>query len=195
MESRTGDPGGSADAFAGARGRDEDAAARDEAARRRTGPARREPTPRPRRSRIVFALVLVLILAVGGYGVSTLGPVRTLLRQSFTDQTKPTVDFYFNGAPYVSGEWLQVPLGVLNAPRSGTYAVRLWIVDATGKVLSTGTAKLGYAQGHGAVNVNLLLHGSGQIVFARLVGTSLTVHYRYEGSPLGTASPSASRKG
>ena len=168
-------------------------AARDEESRRRSRPARRSAPSRPRRPRIAIALVLVLV--AGGCGVTRLGPVRTILQQSYTDQTKPSVDFYFTGAPYVSGEWLQVPLGVLNAPQTGTYAVRLWTVDAAGKVQSTGTAKLGYTRGRGAVNVNLLLRGDGQVVWVQLVDTSLTVHYRYEGSPLGTASPSASPRG
>jgi hypothetical protein len=177
VESRTGDPGGSADARA----------------RRSAG--------QPRRSRRRLAGVLALVLAAlaGLYGVSTLGPVHTVLRQSFTDETKPSVDFYFNGTPYVSGEWLEVPLGVLNGTQSGGYSVQLWIVDATGRVQSTATAKLAAAGGRGAVNVNILLRGAGQIVWARLVGTSLTVHDRFEGSPLGTVSPtpsvSASHKG
>jgi hypothetical protein len=171
-----------------------------------TGARARRSAGRPRRSggsrgRIATILALVLAALAGLYGVSTLGPVHTVLRQSFTDEAKPSVDFYFNGAPYVSGEWLEVPLGVLNGTQSGGYSVKLWIVDAAGKVQSTATAKLPAAAGRGAVNVNILLRGAGQIVWARLVGTSLTVHDRFEGSPLGTVSPattpsaSASRKG
>lgn len=158
-----------------------------------TQPVRDPSAPGRRSSKRAAALWTGLVLLVAGvFAVSTLGPVRTILRQSFTDETKPSVDFYFNGAPYVSGEWLQVPLGVLNAPSSGAYSVRLWTVDAAGKVESSATATLRYTGGRGSVNVNVLTHGDGQIVLAQLVGTSLTVHYRYEGSPLGSAFPSAS---
>jgi hypothetical protein len=135
--------------------------------------------------------VLVLLVA-GAVAVSSLGPVRTVLRQSFTDETKPNVDFYFTGDPYVSGEWIQVPLGVLNAPQSGAYPVHLWTVDAAGKVESTATSTLRYTAGRGSVNVDVLQRGDGEIVVAQLVGTTLTVHFRYEGSPLGSAFPSAS---
>lgn len=154
--------------------------------RRRTVPTRQPG----RRAAGVWAVLVLLV--VGAFGLAHVGPVRTVLRQSFTDETKPSVDFYFNGAPYVSGEWLQVPLGVLNAPPSGAYSVRLWTVDAAGKVQSTASATLRYTGGRGSVNVNVLQHGAGQIVVAQLVGTSLTVHYRYEGSPLGSAFPSPS---
>jgi hypothetical protein len=201
VESRTGDSGGSADApvrrwgSAEDEGEQQTAATPAEEPRRRSRAARRSAAKRSRRPRFALALVLVLVVAAGLYGVSTIGPVRTVLGQSFTNETKPTVDFYFNGSPYVSGEWLEVPLGVLNAPQSGTYTVKLWIVDVNGKVLSTETAKLPYKQGHGAANLNLLLRGAGQLVYAQVVGTSLTVHFRFEGSPLGTVSPSASATG
>jgi hypothetical protein len=140
-------------------------------------------------------LVIAGVVALALFALCSLGPVRTILRQSFTNQTTPSVDFYFNGAPYISGEWLEVHLGVLNAPASGAYEVRLWTVDAKGKVQSTETAKLAYTGGRGAVNVNFLLRGDGEILWAQLEGTPLAVHYRFEGSPLGTLSPSPSVKG
>jgi hypothetical protein len=157
-----------------------------------SGPRRRGiAVLRPSR-RVAKLYAVLAVLVVGGVAASSLGPVRTILKQSFTDQTKPSVDFYFTGAPYVSGEWIQVPLGVLNGSNSGVYDVSLWTVDAAGKVESTANAKLPYAHGRGEVNVNILQKGDGQIVMARIVGMSLTVHYRYEGSPLGSAFPSPS---
>lgn len=195
MESRTDGAGGSAEAFGSRPGTDRDV--REEPAeepRRRSRQAAGRPSG-PRRPKVPLAIALVLAVAVGLYGLTTLGPVRTILRQSFTNQTAPSVDFYFNGAPYISGEWLEVHLGVLNAPASGVYSVRLWIVDAKDKVLTSQTTELSYTAGRGEANVNVLLNGNGEMIWAQLEGTALTLHYRFEGSPLGTLSPSASATG
>jgi hypothetical protein len=136
--------------------------------------------------------VAAILVAVGSFG-----PVNTLLRQSFTRMDPPATQFYLNGSPWVSGEYLAVPLGLIeqNGASDGTVKVRLWTVDASGKTVSSGTVDFGYRNGRGTQNLSVLVPASAQIVWAQIVGTTLSVHYRFEGSGLPTGTtPSPSGK-
>jgi hypothetical protein len=152
---------------------------------------RPDPSRRRRRGVIVAGAVTLVVAAV--YGVCSLGPVRTVLRQSFTQISSPTLQFFFNGDPWVSGELLNVPLGVDWHSSSGpsTYNVRIWMVDGGGKTDFSSTVALPVRDGTGAENFSLLIPTGGQVVWAQVEGTSLSLHYRFAGSAL--ASPSSTR--
>lgn len=155
-------------------------------------PTRSASAPR-RRVGLVGYLAICLVGALAA--VCTLTPVRTVLRQSFTEMGKPTTQFYLNGSPWVSGEYLEVPLGVTeqDGPSAGGFKVRLWTVDATGATVSSTTVTLAYRDGQGAENLSVTVPPSAQLVWAQIEGTSLSVHYRFEGTALITPTPSARR--
>lgn len=163
-----------------------------------TVPASRGPrvggtaiTVRGRRRGILAAAAVVLV-AAAVYGVSTLGPVRTVLRQSFTPLSSPATQFYLNGDPWVSGEYLNVPLGAIlqNGPGSAKYQIQVWTVDASGKTDASTTVTLAVQGGKGAANFMLPIPQGAQLVWAQIEGTSLSVHYRFAGSALPSASSS-----
>lgn len=161
------------------------------------GPSEREPAgrlrlARPRRRGVIVA-VAVAVLAAAIYGVCSLAPVRTVLRQSFTQISSPALQFYFNGNPWVSGELLNIPLGIELHGSSGlkTYDVRVWMVDGGGKTDFSSTVALPVRNGTGAENFSLLIRAGGQVVWAQVAGTSLSLHYRFAGSAI--ASPSSTR--
>lgn len=162
----------------------------------RTGASGREPRRPSRRGALRPILAVVAVGAVLAV-VCSLGPVRTVLRQSFTDMSGPTAQFYLNGSPWVSGEYLEVPLGVIeqNGPSSGSLHVHLWTVDAQGKTVSSAVVPLGYRDGRGVQNVAVTVPVTAQIVWAQVQGTSLSVHYRFEGTALPSISPSPSASG
>jgi hypothetical protein len=155
-------------------------------------PARAADAPRRRVGLVGYlAVCLVGVLAA----VCTLSPVRTVLRQSFTEMGKPTTQFYLDGSPWVSGEYLEVPLGVTeqDGPSAGGFKVRLWTVDGAGATVSSTTVTLAYRDGQGAENLRVTVPPSAQLVWAQIEGTSLSVHYRFEGTALITPTPSAKR--
>lgn len=205
MDSRTGAPRRRADLSDGWNP-DGDGPAADDARARvpktRGRAGADEPTPRAsaappgpshRLRRGVIAAVVVALVAAGIYGVCSLSPVRKVLRQSFTQINTPTLQFYFNGDPWVSGELLNLPLGLLwhNGSSSGDYHVRVWIVDGGGKTDFSSTVALPVRDGAGTQNFSLLIPAGGQVVWAQVEGTSLSVHYRFAGSAF--ASPSGTR--
>ena len=155
-------------------------------------PTRSASAPR-RRVGLVGYLAICLVGALAA--VCTLTPVRTVLRQSFTEMGKPTTQFYLNGSPWVSGEYLEVPLGVTeqDGPSAGGFKVRLWTVNGTGATVSSTTVTLAYQDGQGAENLSVTVPPSAQLVWAQIEGTSLSVHYRFEGTALITPTPSARR--
>lgn len=186
-------------------------ATKDEASSLDGGPAERSWAPRARstareaaeetprrggRRRVRAVLGAVVLAAIVGT-ICSLGPVRAILRQSFTRTGSPTTEFYLNGSPWVSGEYLEVPLGVIeqNGPSAGTFKVRLWTVDGAGRTVSAVTVALPYRDGQGAQNLSVQVPATAQIVWAQIVGTTLSLHYRIEGSALPSSSATASPVG
>ena len=139
---------------------------------------------------ILVAVAVCAVLAA----VLSIAPARTVLRQSFTDVRSPTTQFYLNGSPWVSGEYLEVPLGVIeqNGPGEGSFHIHLWTVDARGATVSSAVVPLAYRDGRGVQNVAVTVPADAQIVWAQVQGTSLSVHYRFEGTALPSLSPSPS---
>lgn len=140
-----------------------------------------------------MALVLLVIAAV--YGVCAISPVRTVLRQSFTQISAPNPQFYLNGNPWVSGQFLNVPLGIIlqGGQNATSYKVHVWTVDHAGKTDASTTVTLPTRDGKGAVNFKLPIPTDAQLVWAQVEGTSLSVHYRFAGSALPSATASGSR--
>lgn len=155
----------------------------------REAPEQSEPPARPRRRRGVIAAVVVALVAAGIYGLCTLGPVRTVLRQSFTQMSSPYLQFYFNGTPWVSGELLNVPLGIIpHGENASKYDVRLWVVDHAGKTDYSSTVALPVRGGMGTENYSLLVPPGGEVVWAQVSNTSLSLHFRFAGSAFFTQS-------
>ena len=146
------------------------------------------------RGRSASAVALVLLVIAAIYGVSTLTSVRTVLRQSFTQISSPNSQFYLNGNPWVSGQFLNVPLGIIRqgGPRTASYQIHVWTVDHTGKTDASTTVTLPASDGKGTANFKLPIPTDAQLVWAQVEGTSLSVHYRFAGSALPSASASAS---
>jgi len=144
------------------------------------------------RGRAVFAAAIAALGVAAVYVLASAGPVRTVLRQSFSQMSSPSIQFYFNGDPWVSGELLNVPLGILlNASYAGSYTVRLWTVDGAGKSDFSSTVTVPVRNGAGTANVSLPVPVGGQVLWAQLEGTSLAVHFRFAGSALAPASGSS----
>lgn len=162
----------------------------------RSGAEPPEPEPGPRttpwvarsRRNAMVAVAAVAAAAAGVYAATTVRSVHTVLRQSFTQVTSPSMQFYLNGDPYVSGEFLNVPLGILlNGSGAGGYTVHLWTVDGAGKSDSSTAVTVPVQSGAGAVNVSLPIPVDAQVLWAQVEGTSLSVHYRFAGSATATA--------
>jgi len=146
------------------------------------------------RGRSAWAVALVLLVVAAVYGVCNLAPVRTVLRQSFTQVSSPNPQFYLNGNPWVSGQYLNVPLGIIRqgGHSAMSYKVHVWTVDHAGKTDATTTVTLPTQDGKGAANFKLPIPTDAQLVWAQVEGTSLSVHYRFAGSALPSASATAS---
>lgn len=124
-------------------------------------------------------------LAMGGAGIVVIGallalpPVRAQLRDSFTKLPKPYTALYFTSPPQVDGTVLTVPVSV-HAVDTGTdtYSVRVWTVDAKGKVDDSRTADLAWdGQAMSAV-VSMPVNPAADIVWVSLGGSDQTLHYK-----------------
>ncbi len=133
-------------------------------------------------------------MIAGVCGVCALSPVRILIRQSFTQISSPNTQFYLNGNPWISGQFLNVPIGmILQGGRAAkSYPVHVWTVDRAGKIDASTTVTLPTQNGKGAANFKLPIPTDAQLVWAQVEGTSLSVHYRFAGSALPSASATAS---
>ncbi len=121
--------------------------------------------------------------------------MHTVLRQSFTEISSPGTQFYLNGNPWISGQFLNVPLGVIvqNDPGVTSYRIRLWTVDGSGRTDATTTVTLPIRDGRGTANYQLPIPVEAQLVWAALEGTSYSLHYRFAGSALPSANASSTR--
>ena len=156
-----------------------------------------EPDPRPTpwvarsRRNAAIAMATVAAAAAGIYAATTVGTVHTVLRQSFTQISSPNIQFYLNGDPFLSGEFLNVPLGILlGGSGAGGYTVHLWTVDGAGKTDSSTAVTVPVQNGAGAVTASVPIPVGAQVLWAQVEGTSLSVHYRFAGSATATASSS-----
>lgn len=142
------------------------------------------------RGRLVAAVAVVVIAVAALYGVGRLAPVRNVLRQSFTEISSPSAQFYLNGNPWISGRFLNVPLGIIvqNDRDVTTYRIHVWTVDGSGKTDASTTVTLPIRNGRGAANFQLPIPVQAQLVWAAVEGTSYTLHYRFAGSALPSAS-------
>ncbi len=140
------------------------------------------------RSAVAVAAVLVVIAAL--FGLGRLAPVRTVLRQSFTEISSPSTQFYLNGNPWISGEFLNVPLGIIvqNGQNVTSYRIHLWTVDGSGKTDASTMVTLPIRDGRGTANYQLPIPVEAQLVWAAVEGTSYSLHYRFAGSALPSAS-------
>lgn len=156
----------------------------------RAADARQAPWFLRSRGRCVTAVALVLVAVAALYGVGRLAPVRTVLRQSFTEISSPSAQFYLNGNPWISGRFLNVPLGIIVQNDRGVtvYRIRVWTVDGSGKTDASTTVTLPIRDGRGTANYQLSIPVQAQLVWAAVEGTSYSLHYRFAGSALPSAS-------
>lgn len=123
--------------------------------------------------------------AIGGAGLVVIGvllalpPVQAQLRDSFTRLPQPYTALYFTSPPQVDGTVLTVPVSV-HAVETGTdaYSVRVWTVDAKGKVDDSQTADLKWdGQALSAV-VSMPVNPQADYVWVSLNGSSQVLHYK-----------------
>jgi hypothetical protein len=147
------------------------------------------------RGRSAAAAAVVLGIVAALFGLGRLTPVRTVLRQSFTEISTPSTQFYLNGNPWISGQFLNVPLGVIvhSDPNVTSYRIHVWTVDGSGKTDASATVTLPVEDGKGTANYQLPIPVEAQLVWAALEGTPYSLHYRFAGSALPTASASSTR--
>jgi hypothetical protein len=123
--------------------------------------------------------------AVGAAGAAAvaallaLPPVRAQLRDSFTKLPQPYTALYFTSPPQVDGTVLTVPVSV-HAVDTGkdAYSVRVWTVDAKGKVDDSRNADLAWdGQALSAV-VSMPVNPAADFVWVSLDGSAETLHYK-----------------
>ncbi|MEY9856029.1 hypothetical protein ABH935_001633 [Catenulispora sp. GAS73] len=124
-------------------------------------------------------------LTIVAAGVAAVGillalpPVRTQLRDSFTQLPKPYTALYFSSPPQIDGTVLTVPVSV-HAVDTGaeTFSVRVWTVDAQGRVDDSRTAGLKWdGQALSAV-ISMPVNPQATFVWATLNGSTETLHYK-----------------
>ena len=124
-------------------------------------------------------------LTIGAAGVAAVGillalpPVRTQLRDSFTQLPKAYTALYFTSPPQIDGTVLTVPVSV-HAVDTGakTFSVRVWTVDAQGRVDDNRTADLKWdGQALSAV-ISMPVNPQATFVWAALNGSTETLHYK-----------------
>jgi hypothetical protein len=105
--------------------------------RRRRG--RRPSTPKRAASALLGGLVAVA-LAVGLWSV---GPVRTVLLQSFTEQQSPYTELYFTAAPAFDGATVVVPITIdTHGTDVSSFTLKVQLETDSGAVVSTATVAL-----------------------------------------------------
>ena len=122
---------------------------------------------------------------IGAAGVAAIGlllalpPVRSQLRDSFTQLPKPYTALYFTSPPQVDGTVLTVPVSV-HAVNTGSeaFSVRVWTVDAKGQADESRSADLRWdGQALSAV-VAMPVNPAAVYVWVSLGGSTETLHYK-----------------
>jgi hypothetical protein len=124
-------------------------------------------------------------LAVSVAGVAAVGallalpPVRAELRDSFTRTPQAYTALYFTSRPQVDGTVLTVPVSV-HAVDTGTdaYSVRVWTVDAKGRVGDSHIADLTWDGQAMSTVVSMPVNPAAEYVWVSLNGSDETLHYK-----------------
>jgi hypothetical protein len=152
-----------------------DSAADEDVPRRRSKRGETEPEAPPRRGRRLLGAVLVLAVV----GALLVPHVRLVLRQSFTQMPQTFTALAFTGDPTIRGTVLSVPLTVQGTNTgTDTYEVKVWTVDAAGKVDASTTAKVPTVKGVTAAVVTLPIAADATAVWVSLDGTDHTIYYK-----------------
>ncbi|WP_194924099.1 hypothetical protein [Catenulispora pinisilvae] len=124
-------------------------------------------------------------LTMSAAGVAAVGvllalpPIRTELRNSFTRLPQPYTALYFTSPPRVDSTVLTVPVSVHAVDTStDAYSVRVWTVDAKGRVDDSQSADLKWdGQALSAV-VSMPVNPQADYVWVSLTGSDETLHYK-----------------
>jgi len=122
----------------------------------------------------------ILAAGIAAVGILlALPPVRTQLRNSFVKKPQPYTALYFTTPPQVDGTILTVPVGV-RAVDTGTasYNVRVWTVDAQGRVDASRTADLRWDGQALSTVVSMPVNPAADYVWVSLGGSTETLHYK-----------------
>jgi hypothetical protein len=161
--------------------RESDAAARgasNEAPARREGESSGRPWSR-RSKRFVFVALAALVALVG---LSRVPAVHTVLQQSFSQLPAASTELYFTSSPSVSGVALDVPITVnVHGTSARSIAVKVWLVDGSGKTDAATSVTLTPEHGTAAKVVSLQVPPAAEVVYVNLVGRPQTLHYRIAG--------------
>jgi hypothetical protein len=108
-----------------------------------------------------------------------LPPVRAQLRDSFTRLPQPYTALYFTTPPQVDGTVLTVPVSV-HAVQTTTdaYNVRVWTVDAQGRIDDSRTADLKWDGQALSTVVSMPVNPAAVTVWVSLAGSTETLHYK-----------------
>ncbi|MEY9930864.1 hypothetical protein ABH926_005511 [Catenulispora sp. GP43] len=124
-----------------------------------------------------------LTISAGGLAavcvLLALPPVRSELRDSFTRLPQPYTALYFTTPPQVDGTVLTVPVSVHAVDTStNAYSVRVWTVDAQGRVDDSRTADLTWDGQAMSTVVSMPVNPAAQNVWVSLKGSDETLHYK-----------------
>jgi hypothetical protein len=170
----------------------------EEPARAVSRAARSRPRlDRRRRTALVGAVAGVFVLVL--FWVSSLSPVQTILRQSFSRLPTAYTEMYLSGTPTVSGITLSVPVTVVNhATTQDSFTLKVWTVNGAGKTDTTTSIKVTPKHGEATlvVRVAVQISSDAQVLWINLVGQPQTLHYRIAGEaiPSPTATPTTTAK-
>jgi hypothetical protein len=128
----------------------------------------------PRRRLAVGAACVAAVCAL-----LALPLVRAEVRNSFTRLPQPYTALYFATPPQVDGTVLTLPISV-HAVHTGTdaYSVRVWTVDAGGRVYDSRTAGLKWDGQAMSVVVSMPVNPKADYVWVSLGGSDQTLHYK-----------------
>jgi hypothetical protein len=129
---------------------------------------------RQRRRLAVCAAGVVALAAL-----LALPPVRAQLRDSFTRLPQPYTALYFTAPPQVDGTVLTVPVSV-HAVETGPrdFSVRVWTVDAKGRVDDSRTADLTWDGQAMSTTVSMPVNPAAEYVWVSLDGSDQILHYK-----------------
>lgn len=124
-------------------------------------------------------------LTIAAAGLAALGvllalpPVQDQLRDSFTRLPQPYTALYFTSPPQVDGTVLTVPVSVHAVDtKTRAYSVRVWTVDAMGRIEDSKTADLKWDGQAVSAAVSMPVNPQADYVWVSLNGSDQTLHYK-----------------